>query len=93
MVQDTTRRDDPFVSLDDLLTRLIAAQEGIRPEEVTTEYIHEQREARIYPAAKPNNGTTYGGYHAGRLRVFSRAEIDQLERDAEEKLREIGASE
>jgi len=41
----------PGETLDEMFSRLIAAVDGIRPEEVTVEYIHNQREEKIYPNA------------------------------------------
>ena len=34
--------------LEAMFTNLIAEQDGVKPEEVTVAYIHEQREKRIY---------------------------------------------
>jgi hypothetical protein len=33
----------------DYLTRLIAEHDGVKPEEITVEYMHEQRVRKIYP--------------------------------------------
>jgi hypothetical protein len=41
--------DESYQTLDRFLSEKIAGIEGISPEEVTVEYLHKQREERIYP--------------------------------------------
>jgi hypothetical protein len=60
--------------LDRFLTELIAKQEGVRPEEVTMEYIRRQRETRFYPKARYIVTSPKGGYSTAGLRVRSRDE-------------------
>ncbi|MGD9276579.1 MAG: hypothetical protein PVJ67_05380 [Candidatus Pacearchaeota archaeon] len=48
--------------LDELFIRLIAEHDGIKPEEVTCEYIEQQKEKRIYP-----NGRFFYSYQIEQL--------------------------
>ena len=63
-------------NLSDRFTRMIAQDEGISPEEVTTQYIHEQRKKNIYPNTR---------YEAPLgLMSFTRNELDEIERIVDE---------
>ena len=66
--------------LEKWLTRLIAKQEGVPEEWVTCEWIHEQREKRIYPTVR---------YEEAGLISLTREEWEKLERDVDEKLEEL----
>jgi hypothetical protein len=69
------------VSLDEYLTNLIAEMDGVRPEAVTVEYIHEQREKRIYPTAR---------YDCSPLLIsLTREEFGVLEEWVDRKIKEI----
>jgi len=73
-------------SLGELLNRLIATQENIRPEEVTVEYIQKQRESRLYPTTRYNISTEYGGYDPNGLEFFTQDELCSIQKRVEEEL-------
>ena len=58
--------------LETLLRHLIAAQDGIRPEEVTIDYIQGRREKLFYPHTRYNMDSKYGGYDSRRLKFLTR---------------------
>jgi hypothetical protein len=70
------RRKD--ASLEELLQELIAVQDGIRPEDVTVDYIQHQREKRFYPSTRYDIDSKYGGYDSRRMRFLSRDEFDSI---------------
>lgn len=76
----------PAETLGVFLDRLIAARDGIRPEEVTLRYIHEQREKRLYPATRYEIGSSYGGYTIAGLRFLTLNEYKEIEERVEAKL-------
>jgi len=47
------------MSLNECLINLIAEKDGVKPEEVTGDYIHKQREKIIYPNMRFNLGPNY----------------------------------
>ncbi len=65
--------------LDKLLTDLIAKQDGVKPEEVTVKYIHDQRVKKLYRTARYTIGSNLGGYSTVGLTVRSEAEIEESE--------------
>jgi len=67
-------------NIETYLTRLISEADGVRPEEVTVEYIRQQREKRIYPDTR-FEPTDYG------LFSFTRRELDKIEMLADEFMR------
>lgn len=76
-------------SLDDLLRKLIAAQEGIDPEQVTVEYIRKQRERRFYPSTRYSIGSKYGGYDSTGLIFLTREELEAIERRVDAELAKL----
>jgi hypothetical protein len=49
---------------------------GIRPEQVTTEFIHIWREQKFYPTANFELGTMYGsGYNGARRKALTGNEV------------------
>lgn len=64
--------------------QLIADRDGIKPEEVTFEYIQRRREQDIYPKIK-YRPTTNDGYDLTGLKVRSRDEIAEVERRVTEE--------
>jgi hypothetical protein len=66
------------VHLEELLQELIAAQDGVRPQDVTVDYIQNQREKRFYPNTRNDGDSKYGGYNSRRLRFLSRNEFDAI---------------
>ena len=79
-------------SLDTLLRELIAAQDDVRPEEVTLDYIREQREKRFYPSVRYDTDSRYGGYNSRRLRSLTRDELDEVAAHVTERLKEVVGS-
>ena len=69
-----------------LLRHLIAAQDGIRPEEVTIDYIQGKREELFYPTTRYNVDSQYGGYDSRRLKFLTRNEFDSIAKQVEEEL-------
>ena len=63
-------------ALDEFITELISARMGIRPEEVTTEFIHIWREQEFYPTAHFELATTYSrGYNGVRRKALTGNEV------------------
>ena len=61
--------------LDKVVTEMIARDLGIKPEEVTPEFIHAWRENYLYPKAPVVLTTRYGGYNGAGRRVLSGIEV------------------
>lgn len=70
---------------------LIAAQEGILPEDVTSEYILKQRQDLIYPTGRYDVHSAYGGYQGSHLAFLTRNEVDELAREVDEEFEKIRA--
>jgi hypothetical protein len=51
-------------TLESELDELIARQENVRPDQVTLELIREKRETEVYPNARVDFSTNYGGHIA-----------------------------
>ncbi len=68
---------------------LIARREGVRPEDVTVEYIRLQRELRLYPTTRYNLSGTMGGYDPTGLLFLTRNEFDASERRVDAELAEF----
>jgi len=64
-----------------LLNKLIAAHEGIKPEDVTLEYIREQRRRRIYPDAHYDS--------EDGLASLSLRELDLLEEYVDQRMKQL----
>jgi len=79
----------PAVSLDEYLTSLIAAEDGVSPETVTVEYIREQREHRFYPSTRYNIGSSYGGYDGTGLKFLTQEEFEALDQRLDAELAKI----
>ena len=73
--------------LDKVISEMIARDLGIKPEEVTPEFIHKWREEKLYPKAPVNLTTRYGGYNGGGRRVLSGAEVSSNQAKAEAFMR------
>jgi hypothetical protein len=65
--------------LGDVLDRLIADADGIRPDQVTEAHILKQRETKIYPRLRYNIPSEYGGYDLTGLEVNTRSELNERE--------------
>jgi hypothetical protein len=65
-------------SLDELLSELIAENDGVAPNAVTPAYIREKREKEIYPVVRYEVGSAYGGYATDGLTVSTRNELEAL---------------
>ena len=79
-------KDEP---LETLFRQLIAAQDGVRPEDVTLDYIRSQREKRFYPSTRYDTDSRYGGYDSRRLRSLSRNELDEVAAEVNSRLASI----
>jgi hypothetical protein len=75
-------------SLDDFLVRRIAEEEGVSPDEITVEYIHEQRKKRYYPTTRYNIGSDYSGYIHTGLRFLTGQEIEEIKKRADRFIKE-----
>ncbi len=71
----------PIEGLDTFLTNLIAKKEGISPEEVTIEYIHEQREKKIYPNTRYECGSG--------LTSYTRKELEEIQEKVDAEMEAI----
>lgn len=60
--------------LESLLNQLIAAHEGIHPEDVTLEYIRLQREWRLYPQMRYRPNSDPSGAEASGLKILTEKE-------------------
>jgi hypothetical protein len=69
--------------LEEKLTELIAQALGVSPDDITPEFIHKWREEHIYPNARYDFSSRYGGYNSARRIVLSRAEIESHRKQAE----------
>jgi hypothetical protein len=76
-------------TLDQLLTRLIAKKDNISEEQVTLEYIRQQRKEEFYPTTRYNVSSSYGGYCSHHLKFLTRQEIDERIKQEEIPLRHI----
>jgi hypothetical protein len=76
--------------LERFLERLIAQRDGVRPEDVTEEYIRRKRAERVYPIARFEIGSNYGGYDTTGLQVLTRAEVDEAEVRAQRAASALG---
>jgi hypothetical protein len=77
-------------TIHEFFAALIARAEGIRPEDVTIEYIHEQRELRVYPQARPSIGSRYGGYGLRDMEIYTREELDAVRDRVDSELDKLG---
>ena len=77
-----------MVDLDRIFRERIAELDGVKPEEVTVEYIRQQREKRIYPDARFN---IYSSYVCGGIGLahFTRNELNRVERGVDEIMKMI----
>ncbi len=65
-------------SIGDMFGKIIAINDGVSPDEVTSQYIHEQREKMIYP------NLTYDDDEL--LRSYSRTQWEKIEIICDEAL-------
>lgn len=80
------RKGATMSPLENRLDELIARFLGVSPEEVTTEFIHGWREKHIYPRAKYDFSTHYGGYAPPNKIVFSPVELEEMANRADKFL-------
>jgi hypothetical protein len=76
--------------LERFFQRLIAARDGVRPEDVTEEYIRKQRAAVVYPNVRFEVSSRYGGYDTTSLQVLTRSEVAAVEDRVERAARAFG---
>ena len=79
----------PGQSLDDFLTCLIANHDQVPPARVTVEYIRNERAKRVYPTARYENGTKYGGYSTTGLTFRTMAERQAIAEEVDRRLAEF----
>lgn len=79
-------KDIKNLPLSEFFARLVAARDGISPDRVTPGYIAGLRQRRIYPDARFEGGSEYGGYTGDRLVHLTRNEIDKLSLSVEREL-------
>ena len=65
------------------IREMIAARAHISPEEVTADYIEEQRRVKIYAKGAFSTRSRFGGYHIERLRILSADLIEENRRRAD----------
>jgi len=74
-------------TLEKTILELIARDLGIRPDEVTLEFIHQWRNEHLYPHAQVDLNIKYGGYNnPGRQRILSHVELKEHQESAEDFL-------
>jgi len=76
-------------SVEDWLIRQIAEQDRVPVDSVTIEYIHRQREDRLYQSKRPETATKYGGYNSHGLKILTRQEAEEAIKRADAALAEI----
>jgi len=74
------------LSLEQMLKTLIANRERIMPEQVTLEYIREQRRHRFYRVTRYNIDSPSGGYSTIGLDVFTCEELNHIQRQIDEEI-------
>lgn len=75
-----------MVDLEHKLDVLIAKELGVTPEEVTTEFIHNWRVEHIYPCAKYDFTSHYGGYTSPGKILLNSTEIEEMTKRVDEFL-------
>lgn len=75
--------------MEEFLNQLIARTEGIRPEDVTSEYMRLQREWRFYPDMRYDIGSDPGMLNIQPPKFLTEHEMDAVEEHVERKLREL----
>jgi hypothetical protein len=85
MIEDMSSRAH---ALEELQARLIADVLGISANEVTIEFIDHLLETKIYPRARFNRGSAYGGYTNAALRVYTGEELASIRRSVDEARKE-----
>lgn len=70
-------------TLEMVITERIAKDLGIRPEEITPQFIHEWREKNLYRKAPVNITNRIGGFNAHGKRVLTGEQIDLLCKSSE----------
>ncbi|MFA7062041.1 MAG: hypothetical protein WC156_14635 [Pedobacter sp.] len=72
--------------LNTLLNQLISNHDHIRTDQVTIEYIRQQREAHVYPSTVFDIGSDYGGYDVTGLLFKTRDGFEKMEADVDQFL-------
>lgn len=73
---DDNHVDD--ASLHELFVSLIAQNANVSKEEVTEDWIMEQREKNIYPDARWATDSNYGGYSCRGMKVLTKREVSDI---------------
>jgi hypothetical protein len=69
--------------LEELMVARIAHDLNVKPEEVTPEFIRHWREEHLYPDARIDLTTLYGGYNHGGRRVLTSTQLKTCREEAE----------
>ena len=83
MLDEKAKTVQPEESLDELLRRQIAEKLGMAAEDMTIEFLDELLETRIYPSARFNVGSQYGGYDNSNMQVLTREELAAIQKAVE----------
>ena len=75
-----TQSNDHREDLKSFFDGLIAKQDGVRPEDVTLEYVRECRKQPWYKRIRFDIGGDYGGYEVHGLRFYTEEEFEEMER-------------
>jgi hypothetical protein len=75
---DETARDYEKDPLDDFFKAEIARLDNIPASQVTPDYIEQQREKKIYPVTKMDEGSSLGGHSEIGLKFFTRTQQRKL---------------
>jgi hypothetical protein len=65
-------------NLEEKLNKLISEKAGISQDEVTNDWIMEQREENIYPTAKPSISSKKGGYIREHLKFLTQVDCENI---------------
>jgi hypothetical protein len=75
--------------LDEVITKLIARDLDVEPEKITPEFMSNWRDEHLYPDARVNLNTKYGGYNGGGRTALTRREVAEHARQAVEFLHQF----
>ena len=83
----------PVSVLEKKLNELIARDEGVSPDKITSEFIHERRDSRARIVSVDLTPSQYGGHDGTGLDEVTPAKMEEEEREADDFLSQFVASE
>ncbi len=73
-------------SSDALLKRLIASQDGVRPEDVTIQYVRQQRANRLYPQSRYAPGLDRSQYETPKVQLLLQNDYETIKWTTRQRL-------